>query len=468
MGLQALSIEEKIVSIPIEELRGAIRGRIIAPPDSEYDEARKIWNGAIDRKPAAIVQCKGTADVIHAVQFAKKYRLLLSVRGAGHNIAGKSLKDNVLLIDLSKMRAVHVDLEASTMTVEPGATLADVDHESQIYGLATPLGINSTTGISGLTLGGGFGWLSRRLGMTVDNLLSLEVITVDGKRLFCDKNHNADLFWAFTGGGGNFGIITSFKFKVFPVGPEVFSGPIIFPIEDAKKVLQNYREFCKSSSDEIAVWGVIRNAPPFPFIDPSMHGKLVLILVAIYTGSRPDGEKSIRKILDFGKPLGHGLGYHPYKNFQQSFDPLLTPGSRNYWKSHNFIEITDPLIDKFLEYAKKLPSPQTEIFCAQVGGAVNRVSKEATAYPHRDVEFVLNVHTRWEKPEEDQKCISWARDFYNAAKPFATGGVYMNFVSEGDENIQSAYGENIQKLAKIKTKYDPENVLRSNINIKPS
>lgn len=471
MNVKAKTIDNKLLTIDqnqIDDFSRTLRGKLITPDDDHYAEDCHIWNAMIERRPALIIQCQETSDILKAVQFAKKNRLLISLRGGGHNIAGRSIYDDVMLIDLSKMRSVRVDKEKSIAVVEPGATLADVDRETQKYGLALPVGINSTTGIAGLTLGGGFGWLSRKYGMTVDQLISADLITVQGEKIFCDANTNPDLFWAIRGGGGNFGIVTSFTFKLNPVGPEVIAGPLVFKFEDAEQVLRNYRDFCKSSPNHLSTWGVLRNAPPFPFLDPSYHGKLVLILATLYTGPKDDSNNFITKLRGLGKPVGDGIGPTRFADFQRAFDPLLTPGFRNYWKSHNFKELSDGLIDVLIQYAHKLPSPLTEIFMAQMGGVTNQISENATAYPHRDIEFIMNVHTRWEHPEEDEKCISWARDFYKATTPFAAPGIYVNFVSEGDDNTQEAYAENLARLRSIKAKYDPENVLRSNLNIAPA
>lgn len=471
MGIKALNTQERLVTIDQEglnSLRAQVHGKVIVPGDAAYDEARKIWNAMIDRRPALIVECTGTADVLFAVRFAKQHGLLISVRGAGHNIAGRSLQNNILLIDLSHMRSVHVDPDKKIAVVSPGATLADVDHECQAYGLALPVGINSTTGIAGLTLGGGFGWLSRTLGMTIDSLISIEAITVEGERLVCDCEHHSDLFWAITGGGGNFVIVTSFKFKLHPVGPEVMCGPVVFDIAEAKKVLSNYQTYCKNCPEEVTAWVVLRHCPPFPFLQSSYHNKLVLLIVGFYNGPLDDGIKELSNLKKLGNPLGDGIAPYRFKDFEKAFDPMLTPGARNYWKTHNFKEISNGLIDALVEYSLRLPSEHTEIFIAQMGGATNRVPSEATAYPHRDIAFIMNVHTRWKDQQDDKACISWARDFYKATQPFATAGVYSNFVSEGDDNVEDAYAQNAKKLAKIKSKYDPNNVLRSNLNVAPA
>jgi FAD/FMN-containing dehydrogenase len=451
----------------LTDLRSRLRGEVIAPTDSGYDATREIWNAMIDRKPGLIARCTGTADVMQAVRWAKEHGLLVSVRGAGHNIAGKSIHDGAMLIDLSPMRAVRVDPASRLVIAGPGATLGDVDHETQAHGLAIPTGINSTTGIGGLTLGGGFGWLSRSHGLTIYSLVGAEVVTADGARVHCSETENADLFWATRGGGGNFGVVTSFEFKSHPVGPEIMSGPLVFSHDSAKEVLRGYRELCKSGPDELSVWAVLRGAPPFPFLEPEVHGKDVLILAAMYNGPMEDGARAMEPLRKLGDPIGDAIGPHPFAGFQQAFDPLLTPGLRNYWKSHNFTELSDDLIDTLVKYAATLPSPHSEIFVAQVGGAINRVASDATAYPHRDVEFVMNVHTRWEETQQDDKCVAWARKFYEATEPFATGGVYVNFISEGEDRVEGAYGANYERLAKVKSQYDPDNFFRLNQNITP-
>lgn len=459
--------EKTLTRQKINDFRAAVRGVVIERGEHDYDQVRRIWNAMIDRRPALIVRCSGTADVLQAVRFARQNQLLTSVRGAGHNIAGKSIHDGAFLIDLSTMRTVRVDPQARVAVAGPGATLGDVDHETQAYGLAVPTGINSTTGIAGLTLGGGFGWLSRSLGLTIDNLLSAEVVTAAGERLRCDAKHHPDLFWAIRGGGGNFGVVTSFEFQLHPVGPQVMCGPVVFPFNQAKAVLENYRKFCASCPEELTVWAVMRDAPPLPFLPPNAHGTRVLILVGLYNGPIDAGEKALAPLRKLGKPIADGFAPNPFAGFQQAFDPLLTPGARNYWKSHNFTELSDGLIEQLVSYGAKLPTPQSEIFVAQMGGATNRVAADATAYPHRDVEFVMNVHTRWEDPKEDKACGRWAREFYEATEPFATGGVYVNFISEDEERVKGAYGANYERLARVKAKYDPDNFFRVNQNIAP-
>jgi len=448
-------------------LQTALRGELLGPESQGYDEARTLWNAMIDRKPALIARCAGAADVMRAVRFAADHDLLVAVRGAGHNIAGKGVCDGGFLIDLSGMRAVHVDPKNKTAYVEPGATLADLDDETQVYGLATPVGINSTTGIAGLTLGGGFGWLSRKHGLSIDNLRSAKVVTARGEMLTASEDENADLFWGIRGGGGNFGVVTSFEFDLHEVGPVVLSGLIVHPYADAPKVVRAYREFASDLPKDLNVWLVMRKAPPLPFLPEEVHGKEVVILAAFHAGDMKEGERLLQPLRKIGNPIADVIGPHPFTGWQAAFDPLLTPGARNYWKSHNFTELSDGLVDTALDYLGRLPSDQTEIFFGRLGGAVNEVAPEATAYPHRDAEYVMNVHARWEDTSDDSKCIKWSRDYFEATAPYATGGVYVNFVPEGEAPIEAAYGPNYERLLALKRKYDPRNLFRLNQNIAP-
>lgn len=452
----------------VEEFKSSLRGELLLAGDSGYDEARALWNAMIDRRPALIARCAGVADVIRSVNLARDHGLLVSVRGGGHNIAGKAASDGGLMIDLSPMNEVRVDPAARTARVGPGATLGDVDHETQAFGLATPLGINSTTGIAGLTLGGGFGWLSRKYGFTVDNLLAADVVTANGELVTASETDNSDLFWGIRGGGGNFGIVTSFQFQLHPVGPEVLSGLIVYRFEDAGNVLRHYRSFVAQAPDDLSCWAVLRKAPPLPFLPEEVHGTEVLIIAVLHAGDMKEGERLLRSLREYGDPIADVVMPHPYAGFQQAFDPLLTPGARNYWKSHNFSELSDGAIETILEYVGRLPTPHCEIFVAQLGGAASRIAADATAYPHRDAAFVLNVHTRWEDAAQDEECIAWAREFADATTPLATGGVYVNFISEGEERVRAAYGANYDRLVELKNRYDPTNLFSLNQNIKPT
>ncbi len=453
----------------IDTLKEQLKGYLIQPGDTNYHAARQIWNAMIDRRPAFIVQCKTPGDVVHSVNFARENRLLVSVRGGGHNIAGKAVCDDGLMIDLSLMKGIKVDPRTRRATVEPGCTLGDFDAAAQKHGLATPLGINSTTGVAGLTLGGGFGWLSRKHGLTVDNLLAAQVVTADGRLLRASGTENADLFWGLRGGGGNFGIVTRFEFQLHPVGPNVLSGLIVFPFDQAKSVLTQFAQFTATMPDELSVWMFTRSAPPLPFLPAKVHGQKIVALALCYAGDAAEGEKLIAPLRGFGMAHGEHIGVQSYTDWQQAFDPLLTPGARNYWKSHNFTELSAGAIDTVIEYTGKLPSPQCEIFIGTLGGRTGRVDPGAMAYSSRDANYVLNVHGRWDTPEEDAPCIAWAREFFAKSQPFASAGAYVNFLTEEEaDRVAFAYGPAYPRLQEVKKAYDPANLFRMNQNIKPS
>lgn len=456
------------LSEAIARIKGTIKGRVLTPDDANYDEARQIWNAMINRRPAVIVQPADAGDVGPAIQFSRANALEISVRGAGHNIAGNAVCNGGMMIDFSNMRNVRVDAGKKRAYVGPGATLADLDNATQQHGLATPVGINSTTGIAGLTLGGGFGWLTRKHGMTIDNLISADVVTADGKRLGASEKDNAELFWALRGGGGNFGVVTEFEFALHPVGPEILAGLIVFPFAQAQQVLTHYRQFASAAPEDLSVWVVLRQAPPLPFLPENVHGQEVVVLPIFYAGAVAEGQKLVERLRTFGDVLGEHIGAQPYTQWQKAFDPLLAPGARNYWKSHNFTELGDGALDAIIEYAGKLPSPQCEIFIGHIAGAANRVAPGAMAYAHRDAKFVLNVHGRWDSPAQDAICVEWARAFFNASAPYASAGAYVNFMTEEEGNrVAAAYGSNYDRLVQIKRRYDPENVFHLNQNIKP-
>ncbi|ARP93302.1 FAD-binding oxidoreductase [Bordetella genomosp. 13] len=453
----------------IDDLKASTRGQVLTPDDPGYDDARKIWNAMIDRRPAVIVRCAGAADVRRAVDFARSTGSLVAVRGGGHNIAGTAVCEGGVMIDLSQMKSVRIDPELSVAHVEPGATLADLDHEAQAFGLAVPLGINSTTGVAGLTLGGGFGWLSRKHGMTIDNLLSVDIVTADGELRHASEEENEDLFWAIRGGGGNFGVVTMFEYKLHQVGPMVYGGLVILPLEQARDALMKYRAALATMPADLTVWVVLRQAPPLPFLAPDVHGKPCVAFASCYLGNLDDGPQAVSAIRQLGTPYGEHLGPMPYTAWQKAFDPLLTPGARNYWKSHNLDSLQDGLIDVVVEAVKDVPSPQCEIFLGCIGEATQRPAVTSMAYPHRSTQFAMNVHGRWDDPADDERCIAWARALFRDTEPYSAGGVYVNFMTEEElERIGSAYGPNFDRLVEIKTRYDPQNLFRHNQNIRPS
>ncbi len=452
----------------LDALAGRLRGAMLREGDASYDGARAVWNAMIDRRPGLIIRCAGASDVREAVRFARDNQLLVAVRGGGHNIGGSGVCDGGLMIDLSPMKSVRVDAAARHAWVEPGATLADVDKETQAFGLVVPTGINSTTGIAGLTLGGGFGWITRKFGLTLDNLIAADVVTADGEIVRASATENPDLFWALRGGGGNFGIVTAFEFRLHRMGPQVLSGLVIHPFADAVPVLKEYREAIDPAPDELTCWVVMRKAPPLPFVPAEWHGKEVLVLAMCHCGDLQQGEKATARLRAIGTPIVDVVGPHPFTGWQQAFDPLLTPGARNYWKSHDFVGLPDAALEIVSGAVRKLPGPECEIFIGHVGGAAGRVPAHATAFPQRSTHFVMNVHARWREPELDRTCIDWARGLYEAAGPHAAGTAYVNFMPADEvDRVEAAYAGNYRRLSELKRRYDPMNLFRMNQNVRP-
>ena len=452
----------------VDALQRAIQGVVVRPGDAEYDRVRTVWNGMIHRRPTIIVRCLGARDITPAIAFARDHGFEIAVRGGGHNIAGNAVCDGGLMIDLSRMTGVSVDPPNRRALVDPGATLHHFDTATQAHGLATPVGINSTTGIAGLTLGGGFGWLTRKYGMTIDNLSSAEVVTADGGRRHASERENSDLFWAIRGGGGNFGVVTRFEFRLHPVGPKVVAGLIVFPFDQAKHVLTRYREFVESAPPDLNVWVVLRRAPPLPFLPAAVHGQEVVALAVFYAGDLDRADRAIEPLRHLGTAHWEHIDTQPYVMWQQAFDPLLAAGARNYWKSHNFTQLSDGAVDCMIKFAGRLPSSQCEIFVGLIAGAANQVLADATAYFHRDARFVMNVHARWNAPDDDESCIDWARAFFNASAPYASEGTYVNFMTADESaRVASAYGANYERLVQLKRKFDPDNVFNLNQNIPP-
>jgi FAD/FMN-containing dehydrogenase len=460
--------EATIDDAMVQALSESLQGDVVTSASPSYDEVREIWNAMVDRRPGVIVRCASTNDVVRAVNLARENDLLVTVRGAGHNIAGNSIADGAMMIDLSGMKSVDVDAASQTVTAQPGVTLGELDAATQEHGLAVSVGINSTTGVAGLTLGGGFGWMSRKHGLTIDNLISAEVVTAAGEVVTASADSHPDLFWAIRGGGGNFGIVTSFLYRAHPIGPEILSGLIVHPGSDARACLDFYRDFAAQAPEELTTWVVMRKAPPLPFLPEEVHGTDVLVFAVMYTGDMESGETALRALRDYGNPIADAIGPHPYVGWQTAFDPLLTPGFRNYWKSHNFAGLTDELFDVLVSAAGNLPSGHSEIFLAQLGGASSRVAPTDTAYWARNAAFTMNVHTRWETADEDELCVSWARKLFGDVEPYATGDVYVNFMPDDEtDRVGNAYGGNYERLAEIKKVYDPTNLFRVNHNIQP-
>ncbi len=458
-----------MTQLHIEELKNRFRGDVLLPGDDAYENARKIWNGMFDRRPAIIARCVGTSDVIKAVNFARNNNLLIAVKGGGHNSAGNAVCDDGIMIDLSLMRRVNVNSKNKTVRVDGGALLGDVDTQTQLYGLAVSGGgIVSHTGVGGLTLGGGFGWISRKHGLAVDNLVSAEVVTADGELLTASADENPDLFWGIRGGGGNFGIVTSFEFRCVEIGTAVYSGLIIKKFEDTKTYMQFHREYVRALPDEMTAWMVVRHAPPLPFLPKDVHGKMVVVVPFVWLGEEAEGARLVKPIREVTAFHGEAIGMNPWVAWQSGFDGLVEHGARNYWKSHHLKGLSDDCIDRVIEFANSMPTDECEIFIPHMEGAPSRVAQNTTAYAHRKTPFVLNIHTRWRDASDDEQCLAWARDFHRATEQFPQG-VYVNFLSdEGEDRVRAAYTPEVwDRLVQVKKQYDPQNLFRMNQNIKP-
>lgn len=455
----------------IKALENNFRGTVIRPSDPDYDEARLLWNAMIDRHPALIARCEGTADVIEAVRFARENNLLLAVRGGGHNVAGNAMCDGGIVIDLSQMKGIHVDAANRTARAQPGVTWGELDRETQAFGLATPGGIVSDTGIAGLTLGGGFGWLTRKHGFTCDNLRSADVVTAEGKLVTASETENPDLFWGIRGGGGNFGIVTSFEYDLHPVGPEMMAGVIIYPLAAARNVLRFYREFAAAAPDELGSMAVFRLAPSASFIPEELQGKPVIGVIACYAGEVEEGKRALRPLKEFGEPIVDAIKPKLYTAHNAALDAGQPAGLQYYWKSEYLHEISDDAIETCIGYAAGITSPHTRAALFHLGGATHRYDEGAMAVSHRDAEYVLAINTGWKNPSDNERRMQWTRDFWTAMQPFSTGGVYVNFLSkdDGQDRIRAAYGpEKYDKLVALKNKYDPTNLFQINQNIEPT
>ncbi len=451
------------------QFKSRIKGQVLVAGDKDYDESRKVWNGMFDKKPALIVKCTNTHDVSESVKYGKDNDLLIAVKGGGHNSAGTGVCNDGIMIDLSLLNHIAVDEKTKTVKVQGGCLLSAVDAATQNYGLAISSGIVSHTGVGGLTLGGGFGWISRKFGFSIDNLLSAEVVTAEGNIVNASADENHDLFWALRGGGGNFGVVTCFEFQAAKVGPEIYSGVIVKKYENMKEYIQFHRDYVRTMPDDMTIWMVIRKAPPLPFIPEEYHGKMVVLIPFAWLGNPDEGNKLIQPIRDFTETIGDGSGMHPYTGWQSAFDGLVTHGARNYWKSHHMKSLSDDCIDQLLKYSAILPSDECELFITHMEGAPSRVDPEATAFSHRQTPFALNIHTRWQNAADDERCIKWAREFHEATKEFSQG-VYVNFISdEGADRVRDAYTPNVwDKLVAVKNKWDPKNIFRMNQNIQPT
>jgi FAD/FMN-containing dehydrogenase len=454
----------------LERLRDSIHGPVIAPDDEGYDAARAIWNGAIDRRPACIARCTGVADVVAAVRFGRERDLLVAVRSGGHGVGGHALCDDGLVIDLSPMKGIRVDPAARIARAEAGVLWGELDRETQLHALATVGGIVTHTGIAGLTLGGGIGWLMRKHGATVDNLLSVDLVTAEGGLVTASADEHPDLFWGIRGGGGNFGVVTSLEYRLHPVGPIVLAGPIFHPLEDAREVLAFYREFIAAAPDELTTIFELSVAPPAPFLPEDVHGKPIVMVGACYAGAPEDGIEVVRPLKEFGNPLVDLLEPKLYTALQSMFDPSVPHGWHRYWKSVELPALTDDVIDTLVEHASAQTSPKSYCIVFQLGGALARAREDETAFSQRDATYNVNINAVWtEDDPEGERHVAWARDFFSAMQPHAGGRVYVNFLGdEGAKRVRQAYGDRqYERLVELKRAYDPTNFFRLNQNIEP-
>ncbi|MGY4154634.1 FAD/FMN-containing dehydrogenase [Bradyrhizobium sp. USDA 4461] len=442
--------------IPV--LRRAVRGEVIVPGDVAYHQARKVWNGMIDRRPAAVIYCAGADDVVAAVNFARSRSVPVAVRAGGHNIGGASVCDHGLVIDLSRMKQITVDPVRRIARAEAGLNLGEFDTATQTHGLATTMGVNADTGIAGLTLGGGFGKLGRKHGLACDNLVSAELVTADGRLLRASATEHPDLFWAIRGGGGNFGIVTTFEYRLFPVGPMLLAGSVVYPYDRAREAMRFYHGFAKSAPDALSLDAGLATTPT---------GERVFSVSACYIGSIEEGERVVKPLRTYGAPIQDQITQRSYLDIQSAGDAIFPRGRRYYWKAQFLRELSDAAIDTLLAAYATAP-PDSLLVLQQVGGAIARVPVDATPYANRDALYDCFPISIWDDPAEDATRIRWARDLWDAMRGFSTGGVYANNLGdEGTERIEAAFGANYARLLSLKTKYDPTNFFRSNQNIKP-
>jgi FAD/FMN-containing dehydrogenase len=451
-------------------LRDSVLGPVIGPEDDGYDEARSIWNGAIDRRPNLIVRCTGVADVVAAVHFAREHDLLVSVRSGGHGVGGHAICDGGLVIDLSPMKGIRVDPLARTARAQAGVLWGELDRETQLFGLATVGGIVTHTGIAGLTLGGGIGWLMRKHGATVDNLVSADVVTAEGELVTASAAENPDLFWGIRGGGGNFGIVTAFEYRLHPIGPIVTAGPVFHHQEDAPEVLRFYREFISTAPDELTTIFELSVAPPAPFLPEEVHGEPIVMVGACYAGPPGEGAEVVRPLKQFGRPIVDLLEPKPYTALQSMFDPMVPHGWHRYWKSVELPPLTDDAIETLVHEASAQTSLKSYTIVFQLGGALARVGEDEMAFSQRRAAHNVNINAVWTEDDPDgDRHIAWARGFFDALQPHAGGRVYVNFLGdEGADRVRQAYGAaNYERLVELKRAYDPTNVFRVNQNIAP-
>ncbi len=456
----------------IDAFRETFRGQVLAPADSGYDDVRQVWNGLIDRRPGVIARCTGTADVIAAVNFARTHSLLVSVRGGGHNVAGAAVCDGGLMIDLSLLKGVHVNPRERTARAQAGVTWGDLDRETQVFGLAAPGGVVSTTGIAGLTLGGGLGWLRSKHGLACDNLIAVDVVTASGELVRASADENSELFWGIRGGGGNFGIVTSFEYRLHPVGPQVMMCVVMYPAEDAPTVLRAWRAFVEQAPDEVSSQAYFWGIPAVEGFPTEIWNKPIVVMTAMYAGAANEGERILDPLRRLATPVVDLSGQMPYATAQTLFDPFLPKAQRCYYfKSTDLAGLDDEVIDVLITCAKKRPVPTVLLAIWHYGGAMRRVKPEQTAFGSRGTPYLFSVDAIWDDRTQSESIIAWAREQIAAMKPYSSGSLYVNFSGfgeEGEQLVRAIYGENYGRLARLKQQYDPGNLFRLNQNIRPS
>jgi len=461
--------KETVTQEALAQLQQQLRGRLLDPGAEGYEEARRVWNAVHDTRPGLIVPCTGTADVIDAVNFAREHRLLVSIRGGGHNVAGTSLCDGGLMIDLSRLREVRVDPQARIAEVGPGATLGDVDRETQAFGLVAPSGVVSTTGVAGLTLGGGMGWVRRKHGLSIDNLLSVDIVTADGRFLRASEDEHEDLFWAVRGGGGNFGVVTAFRFRLHPLGPMVYFAAPMYPVERVSEILPRWRDFCEASSDDVNSFLLFQSIPPAEVFPEAVWNKEAVALPTMYAGSVEEGENVLRPLCEMGETILDLSGPIPFRALQQAFDWVFPSGARYYWKTTTLPALDEAAVASVIEVGTSRSSPRTVVGVWQMGGAMARVPASATGYGARSDPWTVAVDSGWLDPAEDEQHIAFTRAAWERLQSVSSGGMYVHYGAlEKEEQIRAAYGSNYHRLAEIKARYDPMNLFRVNQNIHPS
>ena len=461
--------ETQLPESTVVDFKARLRGALLVSGDPGYDESRSIWNGMIDRRPAMIARCLGVADVVAAVKFAGEHGIALSIKGGGHNISGLAVCEGGLMLDLCLMRGVWVDPGARIARAQGGCLLGDVDRETQLHGLAAVLGFVSNTGIAGLTLGGGFGYLTRRFGWTTDSVRAMEIVTADGRVRRASSAEEPDLYWGLRGGGGNFGVVTGFEYELFPVGPEIVGGAIAWKAEEASEVLDFYRQLVLEAPPELACVAVMRLAPPAPWLPREIHGRPIVVLFVCDTGPLEEAKKRVARIKAFRSPLGDIVQPRPYVSQQSLLDATQPKGRRYYWKSEYLPGLEPDLLAGYMAEASRVVSPHSAIIFFPVGGALNGLPDSHSAVGNRDAKFVLNIAAAWDRAEDDEANVAWARTAWGALRRFSTGGTYVNFLTEeeGDERIHDAFRGNYKRLADVKTRFDPQNRFRTNKNIRP-